>query len=102
MATSEHKFSIDELIQALLRAQGIHEGHWALNVEFLATGTAANSPVNPDKTLPALLVSVASATLVRTESLVRGTVDAAVVNPRKPVVAAKSTRAKKAHTSTLQ
>jgi hypothetical protein len=102
MATSEHKFSIDELIQALLRAQGIHEGHWALNVEFLATGTSANSPADPARTLPALLVSVASATLVRTQSSVRGAVDAAVVNPRKRVVAAKAVRAKKTHTSTLQ
>ena len=102
MATSEHKFSIDELTQALLRAQGIHEGHWALNVEFLATGTAANSPVDPAKTLPALLVSVVSATLVRTENLVRGAVDAAVVNPRERAVAAKSARPKKAHTTTLQ
>lgn len=102
MATSEHKFSIDELIQALLSAQGIHEGHWALNVEFLASGTAANSPADPAKTLPALLVSVASATLVRTESSVRGTVDAAVVNPGKRVAPAKAARAKKAHASTLQ
>ena len=102
MATSEHKFSIDELIQALLRAQGIHEGHWALNVEFLASGTAANSPVDPTKTLPALLVSVVSATLVRTENSARGTVDAAVVNPRKRVATAKTARTRKAHASTLQ
>jgi hypothetical protein len=102
MATSEHKFSIDELIHALLRAQGIHEGHWALNVEFLATGTAANSPAGSGKTLPALLVSVASATLVRTESLVHGAVDAAVANPRRRIADAKPARARKPHASTLQ
>jgi hypothetical protein len=102
MATSEHKFSIDELIQALLRTQGIHEGHWALNVEFLATGTAANAPAGPGKTLPALLVSVNSATLVRTEGTVHGAIDAAVVNPRKRAVEARPARARKPHTSTLQ
>lgn len=102
MATSEHKFSIDELIHALLRAQGIHEGHWALNVEFLATGTAANSPAGPGKTLPALLVSVASATLVRTENATHGAIDAAVANPRQRAAAAKPVRVRKAQTNTLQ
>jgi hypothetical protein len=102
MATSEHKFSIDELIQALLRAQGIHEGHWALNVEFLATGAAANSPAGPGKTLPALIVSVASATLVRTEGPVLGAIDAAIANPRPRVAEAKPVRTRKPHTNTLQ
>ena len=40
MPTSEHKYSIDDLIAALLRDQGIHDGHWALNIEFSATGAA--------------------------------------------------------------
>jgi len=102
MATSGHKFSIDELIQALLRAQGIHEAHWALNVAFLATGTAANAPAGPGKTLPALLVSVNSATLVRTGSSMRGAIDAAVANPRKRVVDGKPARARKPHITTLQ
>jgi hypothetical protein len=38
--TSEHNYSIEDLITALLRDQGIHEGHWALNIEFSATGAA--------------------------------------------------------------
>jgi len=55
MPTSEHKFSIDELIEALLRDQGIHEGHWALNVESLASGTTVNSPAGAARRRPCLL-----------------------------------------------
>jgi hypothetical protein len=62
MPTSEHKYSIDDLIAALLRDQGIHDGHWALNIEFSATGAAVKPQDQPTRTLPGLIVSVNSAT----------------------------------------
>ncbi|HEV3422958.1 MAG TPA: hypothetical protein VG105_04075 [Paraburkholderia sp.] len=102
MPTSEHKFSVDELIEALLRDQGIHEGFWALNVEFLATGTSVNSPAGSGKTLPGMIVSVNSATLVRAENSTHGAVNAALANPPKRVADTKPVRARKPNPSTLQ
>jgi hypothetical protein len=102
MPTSEHKYSIEELLGALLRDQGIHEGHWALNVEFSATGASVKPQDNPTRTLPGLIVSVNSATLVRAEHGAAGSVDAAVVNPRKAASAARATRNRKSVPTTLQ
>lgn len=102
MPTSQHRFSINELIEALLRDQGIHEGYWALNIEFGAVGTSVNAPAGSSGTLPGMIVSVNSATLMRAESRAQGAVDAALANPRKQVEEAKPVRARKPHTSTLQ
>jgi hypothetical protein len=102
MPTSEHKFSIEELLGALLRDQGIHEGHWALNVEFSTTGASVKPQENPTRALPGLIVSVNSATLMRAESAAAGAVDAAVVNPRKSMTSTKPSRSRKPQSTTLQ
>jgi hypothetical protein len=102
MPTSKHKYSIEELLGALLRDQGIHEGYWALNVEFSATGASVKPQENPARTLPGLIVSVNSATLVQAESGAAGAVDAAVVNPRKTITSTKPTRSRKPQSTTLQ
>ncbi|MGF6773913.1 hypothetical protein P3T18_006427 [Paraburkholderia sp. GAS199] len=102
MPTSAHKFSIEELLCALLRDQGIHEGHWALNVEFSATGAAVKPQTDSTLTLPGLIVSMNSATLVRAESTAAGAVDAAVVNPRKPAPSARPAPTRKPRATTLQ
>jgi hypothetical protein len=102
MPTSEHKYSIEELLGALLRDQGIHEGHWALNVEFSATGAAVKPQDNPARTLPGLIVSVNSATLMRADNTAAAAVDAAVVNPRKAAASPKPMRSRKSVSTTLQ
>ncbi|MCX4157338.1 MULTISPECIES: hypothetical protein [Paraburkholderia] len=102
MPTSTHKYSIEDLLAALLRDQGIHEGHWALNVEFSATGASVKPQENPARTLPGLIVSVNSTTLMRADSTAEGAVDAAVVNPRKTTTSAKPTRSRKPQSTTLQ
>jgi hypothetical protein len=89
-------------LSALLRDQGIHDGHWALNVEFSATGASVKPQDNAARTLPGLIVSVNSATLVRADSATAGAVDAAVVNPRKPATSARPTRSRKPVSTTLQ
>lgn len=101
MPASEHKFSVEELIAALIRDQGIHEGWWALSVEFNATGTSVRMQADSNKTLPGVIVSVASATLVRAENA-PGAVDAAVVNPSAARAARQSRNVKKPHNETLQ
>ncbi|HYS62890.1 MAG TPA: hypothetical protein VEN30_03575 [Paraburkholderia sp.] len=102
MPTSEHKYSIEELLTALLRDKGIHEGHWALNVEFSATGATVKPQDDPARTLPGLIVSMNSATLVPAVSAAAGAVDAAVVNPRKSAASAKPVRARRSPARTLQ
>jgi hypothetical protein len=102
MSAKNHTYSIEELLCALLRDQGIHEGYWALNVEFSATGASVKPADNAARTLPGLIVSMNTASLVRADSAAAGAVDAAVVNPRKRAPAAKSSRARKTATPTLQ
>ncbi|MBW0446025.1 hypothetical protein JNC06_21770 [Paraburkholderia phenoliruptrix] len=102
MPTSEHKYSIEDLIAALLRDQGIHHGHWALNVEFSATGAAVKPQDLPTRTLPGLIVSVNSATLAAADPSAQGAVDAALVNPRKTAVARRRASNRKPAPPTLQ
>ncbi|WP_027802254.1 hypothetical protein [Paraburkholderia dilworthii] len=102
MPTSEHKYSIEDLIAALLRDQGIHDGHWALNIEFSATGAAVKPQDQPTRTLPGLIVSVNSATLAAADPSAQGAVDAAAVNPRKSAPAKRRPTARKLSPTTLQ
>ncbi|MDE1181998.1 hypothetical protein [Paraburkholderia sp.] len=102
MPTSQHKFSIRELLEALLRDQGIHEGHWALNMDFLANGTSVRPQAGDDQLQPGLIVSVTGAGLVQMPEGTEGAVDAALVNPRKPSEESKVVRTRKPHTTTLQ
>ena len=102
MSAKDHKFSIEELLCALLRDRGIHEGHWALNVEFSATGASVKPADDAARTLPGLIVSMNAATLVPADSSAAGAVDAAIVNPRKRTPAAKSSRNRKPVSTTLQ
>lgn len=98
MSADEHKFSVESLIGALLRDQGIHDGRWGLNVEFSAMGTAVPIPGNATGTLPGLVVSVVSTTLRRIDSGVDGGVDAAAVNPAKKQAAPRPAAKKPTHT----
>ena len=102
MPTSEHKYSIEDLIAALLRDQGVHDGHWALNIEFSATGAAVKPQDQPTRTLPGLIVSVNSATLTAADPSAQGAVDAAVANPRKGAPAKRRTAVRKPSPTTLQ
>ncbi|CAB3701336.1 hypothetical protein [Paraburkholderia rhynchosiae] len=102
MPTSEHKYCVEDLITALLRDQGIHEGHWALNIEFSATGAAVKPQDQPTRTLPGLIVSVNSATLVGADASAQGSIDAAVVNPRQSAPAKRRAASPKPGSTPLQ
>lgn len=102
MSAEDHKYSIEELLCALLRDRGIHEGHWALNIEFSATGASVKPADDATRTLPGLIVSMNTAALVRADSSAAGAVDAAIANPRKRTPAASSSRNRKAASTTLQ
>lgn len=102
MSAKDYKYSVEELLCALLRDRGIHEGHWALNIEFSATGASVKPADDAARTLPGLIVSMNAATLVPADSAAAGAVDAAVVNPRKRTPAARASRARKVVPTTLQ
>jgi len=74
-------FEYKEIIEALLKYQGIHEGIWALHLEFgLQVG---NINVNPpeEKLVPGLIIPLLKIGIGKTEKAGGISVDAAKVNP---------------------
>jgi hypothetical protein len=79
-------FSYREVVTALLKAQGIHEGKWALFVRFGLN--AANIGGNDDDLRPAAIIPILEIGLQKAEKENAISVDAAKVNPNpNPTVA---------------
>jgi hypothetical protein len=76
-------FSHKEVVEALLRKQGIHEGIWGLYVKF-GIG-ASNMGASPADMLPAAIVPIVELGLQKFEQENNIAVDAAKVNPKEPV-----------------
>ncbi len=74
-------FTPKEIVTALLKQQGIHEGLWSLAVRFGIQ--AMNVGTGPDDLLPAAIVPVGGIGIQKAEAPNNLTVDAAVVNPRQ-------------------
>ena len=72
-------FTHKEIATALVKAQGIHEGIWAVFIKFGLRGM--NVGANEDDLQPTAVVPVLAVGLQRAESLSNISVDAAVVNP---------------------
>jgi len=85
---TKYEFSHKEVVEALLKQQGLHEGIWGLHVEF-GIG-AANVGPSPDDLNPAAIIPVVSIGLQKANELTSISVDASVVNP----VSAKTVSAK--------
>jgi hypothetical protein len=85
----EIDYSTNELINLMLKNEGIHDGNWILAVKF---GFAAmNIRVSDDaqEVTPSGIVSVQKVGLQRTKDPMPFSVDAAIVNPpqkKKPPV----------------
>ncbi|MEG5264894.1 hypothetical protein TRP66_11365 [Pseudomonas sp. JDS28PS106] len=84
MADKERRFSIHDLLVALLRDQNIHEGHWGLTVQFEAKGAVVPVLGRPGENLPGLAVAVSGVTLIPAPENESSAVDASVVNPLRP------------------
>ena len=81
-------FSYKEVVTALLKAQGIHEGKWALFVRFGLN--AANIGGNDDDLRPAAIIPILEIGLQKAEKETSVSVDAAKVNPNQnPAMAAQ-------------
>lgn len=71
-----------EVVEALIKHQGLHEGLWSLAVEFgIGAATASGEP---EIFYPTAMVPVLRIGLNRAEKLNNLTVDAAKANPAKP------------------
>lgn len=73
-------FSHKELVQVLIKHQGLHEGLWMLYVEF-GLG-AINAGPSDDELLPSAVVPVKTIGIQKGEKENNLTVDAAKVNPK--------------------
>jgi hypothetical protein len=84
-------FSYQDVVECLLKKQGIHEGLWGISISFGFGAIIANSTDAPEKYLPAAIVPVQEIGIQKFETESNLTVDAAKVNP----LPAKKTAAKK-------
>lgn len=82
---TRYTFSYKEVVEALIKKQGLHEGHWAIYMEFGIQG--ANGGPNPEEALPLAIVPVLKIGLqkVEADSKFPGVIDAAIVNPNREV-----------------
>lgn len=80
----QYKFSHKDLVEALIKQQGLHSGVWKLTVEF-GIG-AANIGKNPTDTeiFPAAIVPIVKFGLTRVDVEDSLAVDASRVNPASP------------------
>jgi hypothetical protein len=72
-------FSYKEIVVALIKQQGIHDGIWSLMVEF-GLG-AANAGPDDNELAPSAIVPVQKIGIHKVDSLTNLSVDAAVENP---------------------
>ncbi len=81
---NQYVFDFKEVVEALLRKQGIHEGIWGIYVEF-GLG-AANVGQTDEQLLPTALVPVKKIGIQRLEKETNLAVDASKLPPPKPVI----------------
>jgi hypothetical protein len=80
---TQYTFSYEEVVEALIRKQGLSEGRWGFYVEFGIQG--ANGGLNPDQIVPLAIVPVLRIGLQRVEGDAKlpGTVDATALHAKK-------------------
>ena len=80
---SKISFSYKEVAEALVKKQDLHEGIWALDLNFGLTAT--NIGPNENDLKPAAILAVLTVGLSRVDKETNLTVDAAKVNPKARV-----------------
>jgi hypothetical protein len=74
------KYNIKEIIEILIKHDGIHEGIYALNLEF-QVGFGMAGPTT-DQSVPSAIIGVSGLSLNKVDIPTPNTVDAAAVNPK--------------------
>lgn len=81
--SEEFKFSHKEVVEALIKQQGLHEGIWMLAIQFGIGGANIQDPDKKTDPIPAAIVPVVSIGLHKKPSINPLALDASVVNPRQ-------------------
>jgi hypothetical protein len=86
--TNAVTFEFTEVVEALIKRQGIHEGQWGIYFEF--GFTAGNGGAGPSELRPFTMMSIQKVGIQRVTEPTNLSVDAAIVNPvqateKKPV-----------------
>ncbi len=85
-ASTTYRFSYKEVVEALIKQQGLHEGLWMLGVEFGLGAINVNTVEGSNELTPAAIVPLKTITLQRGIEDNSLTADASVVNPRSKLV----------------
>jgi len=75
-------FNYKEVVEALIKQQGIHEGIWALYVEFGLTAANVGVDDSGNNFAPAAIVPLQKFGIIRADKVSNISVDAAEVNPK--------------------
>lgn len=78
----EHHFTYNEVVTALIKNQGLHEGIWMIGLKFAIGGANVKNPETKEGPVPAAIVPVVGISLIKKDSINPLALDAAVVNPR--------------------
>jgi len=81
--TSQYIFSYKEIVEALIKQQGIHEGLWSIYIEFGLGAANVNRETNSKELTPAAIIPLQKIGLQKGIEINSLTVDAAQVNPRQ-------------------
>jgi hypothetical protein len=86
---SQILFSHQEVAEALIKKQGVHEGLWGIYVEFGLAAANLASPTDPKSLVPTAFSMVQKIGIQRFAEANNLTVNAAVVNPPKNPASSK-------------
>ncbi len=78
--TSQIMFSYKEVVEALIKKQGLHEGIWTLSVNFGMQAT--NVGANESDLKPSAIVAILAIGLQKSDKENSLSLDAAKVNPK--------------------
>lgn len=83
MKENNFRFDHKDVVTALLKAKGIHEGIWMIDAKFGLVGSNVNLPNEDlDNFYPGAIIPLLDIGIARTDKLNSLAVDAAVVNPK--------------------
>jgi hypothetical protein len=78
---TQYAFTHKEIVECLIKRQGLHDGIWALYMEFgIGAGNITRQP--GDDSFPAAFVPVLKIGLTRVNEVTNLSADARVVSPR--------------------
>ena len=78
----QYKFSHKEVVEALIKQQGLHHGIWMLSLQFGIGGANIQNPEDPLDINPAAIIPIVAIGLQKKPELNPLAVDASVVNPK--------------------